>query len=107
MVYGAPAFNQATAMSYEAFDHIQVRCPRMGHQIDFGYCRAMSDGLPCPQAINCFYYTFPVEAYFRRVLKEETFARIFLSEKPGRYESFLQTVSEAKERVEQGEDQDR
>jgi hypothetical protein len=93
-------------MSYEVFDHIEVRCPKMGHQINFGYCRAMSDGLPCARAINCFYYSFPAEAYFRRVLKEETFARIFLSEQPNRYESFLKTVSEAKERLEGKEDKD-
>ncbi len=94
-------------MPYKVFDHIEVRCPRMGHQINFGYCRAMSDGLPCSRSITCFYYTFPVEAYFRRVLKDETFASIFLSEKPGRYESFLRTVSEAKERVEDAPAQDR
>ncbi len=90
-------------MPYRAFDHLEVRCPRMGHQINFGYCRTMNQGLPCARALTCFYYSFPVEAYFRRVLKEETFARIFLSEGPGRYESFLQTLSEAKERVEAGE----
>jgi hypothetical protein len=89
-------------MPYRAFDQIEARCPRMGHQINFGYCRSMDNGLPCSHAINCFYYTFPVEEYFRRVLKEETFARIFLAEKPGRYESFLKTLSEAKDRVDGG-----
>lgn len=93
-------------MPYRVFDHIEVRCPKMGHQINFGYCRTVSDGLPCPRAIDCFYYTFPVEAYFRRVLKEETFARIFLAEHLNRYESFLQTVSDAKERVEKSKDKD-
>ena len=71
----------------------------MGHQINFGYCRSMDNGLPCSRAITCFYYTFPAEAYFRRVLKEETFARIFLAEHLNRYESFLKTVSDAKDRV--------
>jgi hypothetical protein len=78
----------------------------MGHQIDFGYCRAMDGGLPCSHAINCFYYTFPVEEYFRRVLKKETFARIFLADRPGRYESFLKTLSEAKDRLADAQDQD-
>ncbi|KMY68730.1 hypothetical protein AAU61_03720 [Desulfocarbo indianensis] len=89
-------------MPYRAFDQVEARCPRMGHQINFGYCRAMDQGLPCSKAIDCFYYSFPVEAYFRRVLKEETFARIFLSQGPGRYESFLKTLSEAKDRVKDG-----
>lgn len=89
-------------MPYRAFDHIEARCPRMGHQINFGYCRTMDNGLPCSRAIDCFYYTFPAEKYFRQVLKEETFARIFLSESPGRYESFLKTLSEAKDRVDGG-----
>jgi hypothetical protein len=79
-------------MSYDAFDHLETRCPQMGHQIDFGYCRRVKEGLPCPKAIDCFYLKFPVERYFRLVLREETFAAIFLEQGLNRYEKLLKVV---------------
>jgi hypothetical protein len=66
-------------MPHRAFDHLSVRCPRLGGEVTFGYCRELTDGLPCPRALVCFEHSFPVMEYFRRVLREETFHRIFVS----------------------------
>lgn len=79
-------------MPHRAFDHLEVRCPQLGHQVQFSYCRRMNEGLPCPKAIDCFHLKFPAQEYFRRVLKEETFQRIFLDPKPDRYQKFLETL---------------
>lgn len=86
-------------MPYRTFDKAEIRCPRLGGEVTFGYCRQMNDGLPCNRALICFEMKLPVEQYFRAVLKEETFYRIFLEPDMGRYEKFLKTVSDAKERV--------
>jgi len=89
-------------LSHQAFDQIQVRCPRLGGEVSFGYCRTISQGLPCRRALICFEFKFPVEQYFRLALKQETFSRCFEEPGEGRYEKFLRTVSEAVERVENG-----
>ena len=82
-------------MSYDAFDQIETRCPRLGHQVNFGYCRQVDSGLPCSRAIDCFYLKLPAEHYFRLVLREETFQRIFLEPGPDRYQGFLQVLDRA------------
>jgi hypothetical protein len=86
-------------MPHRIFDHIEMRCPQLGGEVTFRFCRTLSEGLPCPRALVCFESRFPVEQFFRSALREETFRRIFLSTPPGRVEKLLQTVSEAKERV--------
>jgi hypothetical protein len=85
-------------MSYDAFDEIDVRCPQLGGEVTFGYCRILDDGLPCPKALTCYELRFPVEAFFRRVLVKETFERIFNSEQPTRLERLFRAVDAAKKR---------
>jgi hypothetical protein len=90
-------------MPYRAFDKIEIRCPQLGGEVNFGYCRTVAQGLPCSRALVCFELKFPVAAYFERVLKPETYDRVFNTPQPGRLEKFLSTVHEAKKRVgEQG-----
>ncbi len=89
-------------MSYDVFDHVEVRCPQLGGEVRFGYCRTLQEGLPCPRALVCFELKFPVEEYFRRVLRAKTFDNIFLVAPPTRMEKFLKTIAEAKERVGKG-----
>ncbi len=90
-------------MPYRVFDEVEVRCPRLGGEVTFGYCRQLSEGgLPCNRALICFELKFPVAEYFKRVLKEETFRRIFLDPEESRYDKILRTFAEATERVEKG-----
>jgi hypothetical protein len=88
-------------MSYDVFDKVQVRCPQLGGEVTFGYCRSLNEGLPCPRSLVCFELKFPVEVYFRKVLEEETFDRIFSTPPPSRMERFLTTLAQAKQRVEE------
>ncbi len=83
-------------MPYRAFDAVSLRCPQLGSQVSFGYCRQLSDGLPCKRALSCFAPRFPVAEYFRRVLCEDTYRRCF--EQPGdtRYEALLRVFDRAK-----------
>lgn len=86
-------------MSYDVFDHVEVRCPQLGGEVTFGYCRVLQDGMPCQRALLCFERKFPVDEYFRTVLKEETFIRIFTTPPRSRVERFLDSVAEAQKRL--------
>jgi hypothetical protein len=85
-------------MPQRAFDHVAVRCPKLGSEVTFGYCRAASSGLPCERALGCFEQLLPAEAYFRRVLRDETYDACFASPPPDRYGALLSTIAEAKGR---------
>ena len=87
-------------MSYDVFDHVEVRCPKLGGEVTFGYCRLLQDGLPCRRALVCFEFKFPVDIYFQQVLKEETYTRIFTSVPENRVERLMNTVAQASQRLE-------
>ncbi|MBI5500587.1 MAG: hypothetical protein HY907_10110 [Deltaproteobacteria bacterium] len=86
-------------MPLRAFDSLTVRCPQLGHDITFGYCRVLEDGLPCSRALVCFASRFPVEAFFRAILTGETFVRCFERPRPDRVGRLLSEVEAARKRA--------
>jgi hypothetical protein len=41
------------------------RCPMLGHDVQFSYCRAPGRRLPCRRVFDCWFETFDVEAFIR------------------------------------------
>jgi hypothetical protein len=60
-------------------DSFQIRCPRLGQQIHFAYCRQENMGLPCFKALDCWYMHFNVVEYLGQELSaiewEESFEK--------------------------------
>jgi hypothetical protein len=58
-------------------DSFQIRCPRLGQQIHFSYCRQENTGLPCFKTLDCWYIYFHVAEYLKKELSaaewEESF----------------------------------
>jgi hypothetical protein len=58
-------------------DSFQIRCPRLGQQIHFSYCRQENTGLPCFKTLDCWYIYFHVVEYLKKELSaaewEESF----------------------------------
>jgi len=50
------------------YDHLEIRCPRLGHELCFSYCRKESGELPCHRMVECWSPFFPVEAYLKEFL---------------------------------------
>ena len=79
-------------------DNYRIRCPRLGHQITFSYCRTESGGLPCFKTLDCWYAHFLVEDFLREVLTGEEWERAF--ERPVRPKmvSLVELIQQAKDR---------
>ncbi len=58
-----------------------IRCPRLGHEIYFSYCRQENMGLPCFKILDCWFAYFDVEEYLRREMSEQEWKDVF--ENPG------------------------
>ena len=52
-------------------DAFQIRCPRLGHQIAFSYCRHENRGAPCFKTLDCWHEHFLVEEHLRVELSAE------------------------------------
>lgn len=79
-------------------DTFQIRCPRLGHQIFFSYCRTENFGLPCVKTLNCWYRYFDVAEYLRRELAPEEFKRIFQDPPKSRVQSLVDLIDQAQQR---------
>ena len=77
-------------------DDFHIRCPRLGHQINFAYCRVENNGLPCFKSLDCWYSRFQVEAYFRQRLTEAQWARAFSGPTKPKVLSLLELIEQAK-----------
>ena len=58
----------------------QIRCPKLGHQIYFSYCRQENMGPPCFKTLDCWYIHFQVVDYLKKELSVEEWQESF--EKP-------------------------
>jgi hypothetical protein len=76
----------------------KIRCPRLGHQISFAYCRVENRGLPCFKTIDCWFQHFPVESHLRLELTPEQWTRTFKSPPRPKMLSLLDLIEQAKAR---------
>jgi len=59
-----------------AHDHRRRRCPMLGHDVPFSYCRAPARDLPCRRIFDCWWETFDVRAFLSSHFSEDDIARI-------------------------------
>ena len=79
-------------------DTYATRCPRLGHQVPFSYCRGENSGLPCFKTLDCWHEHFSVETWLRQTLSPEEWDRAFGSRPKPKMQSLLELVEQAKER---------
>jgi len=79
-------------------DEFTVRCPRLGHQINFSYCRSENSGIPCFKTLDCWHSHFNVHAFLENNLTKDEFEKAFLNKGKPKVFSLLDLINEAKER---------
>ena len=77
-------------------DDFNIRCPRLGHQIDFSYCRIENRGQPCFKILDCWYCHFQVEDYLKKELSEEEWRKLLDTKPQPKMLSLLEMIEQAK-----------
>ena len=77
-------------------DEYLIRCPKLGHQIYFSYCRHENMGLPCLRSLDCWFEHFPVEEYLRNELDPEEWERVFFKPGTPKVQSLMELIEQAK-----------
>jgi hypothetical protein len=77
----------------EDFD---IRCPRLGHQINFSYCEIENSGIPCFKTLDCWYSYFDVHQFLEDKLSKEDFQKAFIDKGPPKVLSLLDLIAKAK-----------
>lgn len=91
----------------KTLQQLVMRCPRLGGEVPFAYCEREGGQLPCRLILRCWEAVFPVEAYLRRKLTDERWAR-FRGQGPGdRLGSLLDGIEMARRRRQDKEENGR
>ena len=80
----------------------QIRCPKLGHQVYFAYCRRENMGNPCIRTLDCWYRYFAVQEYLRGELSEEVWQICFEKPVQPKALSLVEMIEEAQRRTGKG-----
>jgi hypothetical protein len=64
------------AESLTQHDERSRRCPMLGHDVPFRYCRAPGSDIPCRRIFDCWWEAFDVEAFVRAHYSDEQVEQI-------------------------------
>jgi hypothetical protein len=78
------------------FEEIEIRCPRLGGPVTFGYCVIEAIDRPCARSITCWSDHFEVESFLRKKLGDETFQLTFNTPQKTKLDSILELIERAK-----------
>jgi hypothetical protein len=76
-----------------------IRCPRLGGNVTFGYCLKEGGLKPCGRALVCWSQFFDVTEYFKRLLTEEEFERVFSEAPRPKIVTLLELIENAKRKA--------
>jgi len=80
-------------------DDFNTRCPRLGHQIAFSYCRSENQGLPCFKILDCWHAHFSVEEWLRKELSSAEWDKVFSAPPTPKLLSLVELIEQAKGRT--------
>lgn len=73
-----------------------IRCPKLGHQIAFSYCRFEQTTLPCSKILDCWFEHFDVESYINEILTPEAIAKLVHTTRKPKVLSLVELIEQAK-----------
>ena len=63
-------------------DHLEIRCPLLGHQLNFSYCRSTNLSQPCRKILDCWFVRFQVQEFVETHFPKGTLEDIAAPPKP-------------------------
>lgn len=79
----------------EEHDDKTIRCPRLGDEVTFKYCRIMNDRLPCGWIGGCWKTQMDVDRFLKDHYSKEELDQIFAPPKP-KIETLVELIEKAK-----------
>jgi hypothetical protein len=86
----------------EQYDDKTMRCPRVGGEITFRFCRFENNMLPCRFIAGCWQGQMDIEAFLDEHYSEEDLNRIFAPPKP-KMESLVDLMEKVKKEKQNGD----
>ena len=72
------------------------RCPMLGGPVNFGYCRKVTDGLPCVKLLECWLQRLPLVEFLKTHYSPEEIQTAFTTKRKGRLARMVEAVDNAR-----------
>jgi hypothetical protein len=82
-------------MKEEKPDTLRGYCRRLGHEVDFAYCRVAAEGSPCFKILDCWFERFDIQAYMKARYAPDEMASI-LAEPRSKVATLYDLIEKAK-----------
>ena len=79
----------------EQYDHKTLRCPRVGGEVNFKYCRFENNMLPCSWIVGCWKTYIDVNTFLKDHYSKEELDQVFAPPK-SKIESLVTKIENAK-----------
>ena len=83
-------------MNDQEYDALEIRCPKLGHQLRFSYCRREHNDLPCARSLICWEGRFPVSKLFHHTLSDKQWNDCFGKPPQPKVVSLMELIEQAK-----------
>jgi hypothetical protein len=81
--------------SLEDHDDQQLRCVHLGGPVTFGYCRRVTDRLPCKLIIGCWHGRLDIIDFLRRHFTADQLRQALQPEPGSKLDQFIERVGRA------------
>ena len=79
----------------EQYDSKMIRCPRVGGDVNFKFCRSENNLLPCRWVVGCWQMRIEISQFLEVHFSKEELDRVFAPPKP-KMESLVELIEKAR-----------
>ena len=84
-------------------DVLMIRCPMLGGEVPFHYCRTVNEDLPCRRIIVCWEFRIEVGKFLNEHYSIDQIQHALAPPSKTRVETILELIEKAKKIKEEGE----
>jgi hypothetical protein len=87
----------------EEHDALIIRCPQLGGEVPFHYCRTVNEDLPCRRIIICWEFRIEISKFLGGHYSIEQIQRALAPPTKTRLETIIELIEKAKKIKEESE----
>jgi len=80
----------------EEYDTFVIRCPQLGGEVPFHYCRTVNEELPCQKIIICWEFRIEIGIFLNENFSLDQIQRALVPPNQTRIETILELIEKAK-----------
>ncbi len=90
------SFRDRNGAMIDSEDSRSRRCPKLGHEVTFRYCRQQECDRLCPRILTCWWEAFDVDEFLRKHVPADTMQELRAPRARPKVATLLELIEQAK-----------